>query len=63
MTGATRLVRLSIKPGGNRIRRRRHLTKRKRSRKDLDEQRFHGCEGLAEGLVRTQEALRKVALG
>ena len=36
------LVRLPLEPGGNRLRRRRHLTKRKRSRKDLDEQRFHG---------------------
>jgi len=35
------LVRLPLEPGGNRLRRRRHLTERKRSRKDLDQEGFH----------------------
>ena len=35
------LVRLPLELGRNRLRRRRHLTERKRSRKDLDQERFH----------------------
>src|SRR6516165_7245314 len=37
----SRLIRDTIKPGCNRLRRRRHLTERKRSGKHLDEDSFH----------------------
>ena len=37
-----RLIRDTIKPGCNRLGRRRHLTERKRGGKYLDQEGFHG---------------------
>ena len=37
------LIRNAIEPGGNFIRRRRHLTERQRGSKYLDQESFHGA--------------------